>query len=297
MNSANDICEVTETLSNIGENVSKINMKTDDSFKDEVLHWLTPTDYGQQQTEFLSRREPMTGQWLLDSSEFQEWFKRGQQNLFCPGIPGAGKTIMSSIVIDYVQTQCSGSADVGIAYVYCSYRSGLQQKTIDILLSLLKQLTRSRQELPLELKEIYDTHRNCGSRPSIDEIMKLLTSVTGLFTRTFIMIDALDEYHSSSLVDDLLGKLFSVQKMTSLNLYATSRPIQEIMSQFHGCIHKEISAQNDDILRFVDGQMPKRYLCSKGFQAVWATVGRTIVEAAGGMYAHFSIKWLSGSTI
>ena len=66
----------------------------------KILDWLTPVDYGPQQTDNIRRRQPGTGQWLLDSAEYQTWLKTSKQTLFCPGIPGAGKTILTSIVID-----------------------------------------------------------------------------------------------------------------------------------------------------------------------------------------------------
>src|SRR5947209_377555 len=66
----------------------------------EVLNWLTPVEYGTQQSDFLRRRQAGTGQWLLKSTEYQTWLNSGKQTLFCPGIPGAGKTILTSIVVD-----------------------------------------------------------------------------------------------------------------------------------------------------------------------------------------------------
>jgi hypothetical protein len=65
----------------------------------EILMWLTTTDYSAQQSDFLSRRQEGTGQWLLDSNQFQMWRDGEIQTLFCQGMPGAGKTIMTSIVI------------------------------------------------------------------------------------------------------------------------------------------------------------------------------------------------------
>jgi hypothetical protein len=39
-----------------------------------VLEWLTPINYGPQHSDFLTRRQPGTGQWLLDSDEFKNWY-------------------------------------------------------------------------------------------------------------------------------------------------------------------------------------------------------------------------------
>jgi hypothetical protein len=56
-----------------------------------ILDWLTPIDYAPQQSNFISQWQEGTGQWLLNSDEFQVWINQRKQTLFCPGIPGAGK--------------------------------------------------------------------------------------------------------------------------------------------------------------------------------------------------------------
>src|SRR6267154_535868 len=70
-----------------------------------ILNWLTPIDYVSQQNDFITRRQKGTGTWLLDSIEYQSWRERKKQTLFCPGIPGAGKTILTSIVVEELTTR------------------------------------------------------------------------------------------------------------------------------------------------------------------------------------------------
>jgi hypothetical protein len=119
-----------------------------------VLDWLTPTDYAPQQSDFISRRQEGTGEWLLKSSEFQEWVKQSKQTLFCPGIPGAGKTIITSIVVDDLCTRFRNDANIGIAYLYCSFRQQQEQKPNDLLLSILKQLVQEQPFTPESLKSL-----------------------------------------------------------------------------------------------------------------------------------------------
>jgi hypothetical protein len=62
--------------------------------RNEILSWLNAIDYGPQQSDHLRRRQPGTGQWLLNSAEFQTWLETDKQTLFCSGIPGAGKVLL-----------------------------------------------------------------------------------------------------------------------------------------------------------------------------------------------------------
>src|SRR4051812_15093336 len=88
----------------------------------EILNWLTPIEYGPQHSDFLRRRQLGDGHWLLSSAKHQSWRNTDKQILFCPGIPGAGKTILTSIVIDDLMTQFSNNSTIGIAYIYCNFK-------------------------------------------------------------------------------------------------------------------------------------------------------------------------------
>jgi hypothetical protein len=113
----------------------RFKLNNDEDIK--VLDWLTPVNYGPQQSDFINRRQPGTGQWLLDSPEFQTWLNAENQTLFCPGIPGSGKTILTSIVVDYLYSKCQIDPSIGIAYIYCNFRRQDEQKIDDLTASLL----------------------------------------------------------------------------------------------------------------------------------------------------------------
>jgi Cdc6-like AAA superfamily ATPase len=261
-----------------------------------ILNWLTSIDYAPQQSDLIKRRQEGTGEWLLKSSEFQEWLGRSKQTLFCPGIPGAGKTMMSSIVVDHLNTKFENDAGIGIAYIYCNYQPQQQQKPEDLLSSLSKQLTQNQPAVPAEVKNLYKRHTAKRTRPSPDEIVRLLHSTVQLYSRVFIIIDALDEYHVSNNAgqNKLLSEVFSLQDQAQINLFATSRFVSEITSRFEGCILKEIRAQDDDILRYINERIPQllrsQILKHPQAQDTINTIRSNVVKAVDGMYVHSSVN-------
>lgn len=110
----------------------------------------------------------------------------------CPGIPGAGKTMLSSIVIDYLIDSMQ-SDDIGIAYLYCNYKSQLEQTPTALLESLLKQLASSRKTVSDGIKRTFDHYSSRKTRPTFGEICQLLSNEIKSYARVFIVIDALDE--------------------------------------------------------------------------------------------------------
>jgi hypothetical protein len=87
-----------------------------------IMQWLSPADFSVQQHDIITRRQKGTGQWFVDTPEFKGWLQGFDKTLFCPGIPGAGKTMMAAIAIDHLcgTTPCD---DIGVAYLFCSYKA------------------------------------------------------------------------------------------------------------------------------------------------------------------------------
>ncbi len=250
-----------------------------------ILDWLTPVDYAPQQSDNIARRQKGTGQWLLESKKFQEWLTGNEQTLFCPGIPGAGKTIITSIVVDHLCSRFENDASVGIAYIYCNFRRQQEQKPEDLLASLLKQLVQEKRSMPEIMKNLYKRHKDKRTRPSIEEVSKVLYSVVADYSKTFIIIDALDE---CQVLDGnrkkLLSEILALQTKIGVSLFATSRFVPEIVKNFEGCVSLEILASDKDVQRYVNGhilQLPSFVLRSPDLQEEITT---EITKAVKGMY-------------
>jgi hypothetical protein len=253
-----------------------------------ILNWLTPIDYAPQQSDFLSRRQAGTGQWLLDSAGFQAWLKTDKQTLFCPGIPGAGKTIITAIAINYLYTKFQKETNVGIAYLYCNFKRNHEQTLEHLLLSLLKQLAQRQSLMPDPVKFLYSRHKDKQTRPELSEISRALHAVTNLYSRAFILVDALDECQANNgCRTRFLSEIFDIQAKCSASIFATSRFIPEIIQRFKGSVPLEIRASHEDVQRYLDGHMlelPEFVRRNPGLQE---EIKNEIVKAVDGMYVLF----------
>jgi Cdc6-like AAA superfamily ATPase len=206
-------------MTGVQKDVAELRRDQYDRECEAILTWLTPTDYSATRAEKFSKREHGTGQWFLDSPQYQRWVNMAKLILFCKGIPGAGKTTLTSIVINslYERFDSVNSDTVGIAYVYCDHSQQAQQKVDDILASLIKQLARSHSTFPRDLKDLYDQRKPKQQRPTHKDIVQVLQNMAKTFSKLFIIVDAIDEFQG--LTGDraaLLREIFALSEMPVL---------------------------------------------------------------------------------
>lgn len=176
-------------------------------------------------------------------------------------MPGAGKTILTAIVIEHLWDVVGHKPDVGIAYVYISYRRQLEQKPVDLLGNLLKQLIQNRASVPESVKELYKCHEHNKSRPSLKEVRSALEFIIKTYySKTFIVIDALDEYLASDgSCWVFLSEILRFQSSSTVNIFATSRFNPEIQKEFENRGGKtvEIRASDEDIQSYLKQNLAK----------------------------------------
>ncbi|KAB5563286.1 ankyrin repeat-containing domain protein, partial [Coniochaeta sp. 2T2.1] len=227
-----------------------------------LLDWLSTLDFNPQLHDFLNKREEGSGQWFLASDEYQKWKSEPGKTLICPGVPGAGKTIMASIAIEdllYHHVGTKGTEpNVGMAYIFCNYQPQKVQRLEDLVSCLLKQLVQRSPDIPDLVDELYEKSLETGVRPPLKDVAKALLSTAERFHRVFIVVDALDELYvtDNDSLFQLLSILSELQKESSVNILATSRFNSEILSKFpQEALVKEIRADDGDVSRYIDSRI------------------------------------------
>ncbi|KAK2052809.1 hypothetical protein LY76DRAFT_310882 [Colletotrichum caudatum] len=132
---------------------------------DGILTWLSSLDFHEKQRAVFAKHQDGTGNWLLNTRQFQDWFSSKENSvLWCPGIAGAGKSVMMSMVVNHVDEQTE---------------------------SIVRQIAEQRKPMPQVVKIFRDKHAEKRRYPTTDERISLIESLCGLFKKTFIFVDAL----------------------------------------------------------------------------------------------------------
>ncbi|KAJ7080057.1 hypothetical protein C8R44DRAFT_653885, partial [Mycena epipterygia] len=228
--------------------------------RDRIIEWYSPLNFFLRQADIFNSRQPGTGQWLFEHDLFKEW-KSGTDNvIWCRGMPGAGKTVLVSIVVDHLRTQLE-SYNIGVAVIYLNHKESDAYSPANLLASLWRQLVL-RKPIGSNVHELYEKHREPRTRPSLTEAHAVLDSIIANYSNVFILIDALDEYPEAQR-DVLLGRLSVLGP--SVNLLVTSR-LHITLNRSIFFEKLEIRAREVDIQKYLEGQIMKSPRLSKHIQ-------------------------------
>ncbi|KAJ7242059.1 ankyrin repeat-containing domain protein [Mycena rebaudengoi] len=222
----------------------------DSTERDVLIEWLSPLNFFPRHADIFSARQPGTGAWLLEDDRFKDWKINSGQTLRCHGMPGAGKTVLASVAVDHLRTDFSAE-NIGVACIYLNHKEVETQSPVNLLASLWRQFVL-KKAMPSAVVELYKRHREPRTRPSLDEVNAILTSIAAEYSRACVIIDALDEYPEGSR-NVLLKCIRSLGPNVSLLL--TSRPHINIEAAFPGSLGVEIRATEHDIRNYIQGQI------------------------------------------
>jgi hypothetical protein len=246
-----------------------------------LLEWMSAPDYPAQQSDIIKRREQGTGQWFIDAPEVSRWLNEPKATLFCPGIPGAGKTMIAAIAIDHLLNTMQHSTH-GVAYVYCNYKARDEQDVCTMLTAIMKQLVLGRPSAIEHIERLHQKHANRGTKPSLDEITNALQDVLAHYPYVCVVIDALDECQNTTR-RQFLAKLRDLQAGRDIRLMLTARFIPDIEDAFRAVLTLEVRASREDVKRFIAGQTYRLPTCIQRNAALQDMVQEKIMDAVDGM--------------
>ncbi|KAF8180043.1 hypothetical protein K438DRAFT_1603145, partial [Mycena galopus ATCC 62051] len=219
-----------------------------------ILNWLSPINFFLRHADISQQREKGTGGWLLVDPVFKKWESGLGSTLWCRGIPGAGKTILASMVVDHLWAASRHNKDIGVACIYLNHKEADQQLVPKLLAGLWRQLVLDK-DIGSIAENLYKQHQEKGTVPSLEEVVNVLSSSLKAFSKVFIIVDAIDEY---PMVQQriLLKYLAEMDSSITVNLMITSRPhISPEPSAFPNLETLDICARETDLRSYINAQI------------------------------------------
>jgi len=215
-----------------------------------VRNWLSAADPSINHANAREKRHEGTGAWFIDGQAFAGWKEQSGSFLWLHGIPGCGKTVLSSTIIEFLKGVTT-PAQV-LLYFYFDFNDTNKQTLEVMLRSFVDQLYEGYADTRRSLDQLWESHdkgQRQLSRTSLEDVLAdMLSEVKDLH----IVLDALDE---STTRSDLLAWLWKVHtsRSSACRILVTSRREQDIESALQPWVRPEdrIKIRRDDVNRDV----------------------------------------------
>jgi hypothetical protein len=234
----------------------------------KICSWLSAPDPSTNYHKAHKQRQAKTGLWLLESSKFAKWKESAASRLWLYGIPGCGKTILSSTIIEHLLQHCPDNTSMVTAYFYFDFNDKQKQDPELMLRSLLCQLLQRSVVIPKGVNALFSSCENGNRQPSLHALLEVTSQVMQQFTQVYVVLDALDECTQRSELMDMLETMAGWQleteagrQLDNLHLLMTSRKEWDIEKSLEGyvegddavCLQRDVVDQ--DIQRYVQRRL------------------------------------------
>ena len=255
---------------------------------DKIVQWLSAPDPSTNLNKARELHQPGTGQWLLDSDKYRSWKTQPGSFLWLYGIPGCGKTILSSTVVADLQRHPLTSQ--GLLYFYFIFTDVEERSTENAVRSLINQLYNKNTEAQEVLDNFYTLHEKGREQPTCSSLQKVLQNMIAKCLDVWIILDGLDECETRGEIatNSVMLWVRELRHSPNVHILITSRPEEDIKS----CIEAWASAEEivplqcylvaDDISAYIRAKVERinRWQSQPEIQTLIAT---TLSERADGM--------------
>ncbi|KAK9773016.1 putative NACHT domain-containing protein [Seiridium cardinale] len=258
----------------------------------KILEWISPILYGKHHNTITDARTEGTCEWILQHEKLQEWENaESSVVLWLHGSPGAGKTYLTSSVIDHFQGLHEKPAEEeGFAFFYCNRNEEIRRKPLEILQCLVRQLSSAAGQTKDMRKSLYDlciAKQRTGSNLSLQHCREQLLESMNLYSKTTLVLDALDECDPESRAE--LTKTVEIllsQSKRPLRIFISSRPDRDIKTQFSLRPNIEIQAKHNekDIEQFVNEEIIKHGSWQYMSSSLRKEIVTTLLSRSDGMF-------------
>ena len=292
------VANIDKEVVNIDRGVAELCV----SGKREQIHrWLSAPDPSSNYNKALKDRHRSTGEWFLRSETYSNWLSKRSSLLWLYGIPGCGKTILSSSIIQQTVEYCRSRNNTIVLYFYFDFNDTMKRQHEPMLRSLISQLSLHHASKPLEA--LYSSCGNGQQQPTFDALLETFHQMLTVF-EAFVVLDALDECEQRPELLANIRTMFE-WKDSNCRMLVTSRKEKDItdalmsLTNDEGSLCIQDALVNADIRAYVHARLqtdPKL----KRWQKEQREIENTLMDKADGMYVdrlNTSIIWQSRHTL
>jgi hypothetical protein len=194
----------------------------------------------------LKQRQADTGRWFLESDQYVKWKTNAASFLWLHGIPGCGKTILSSTILQNVYQYCANDPGKVVAYFYFDFNDPQKRLPELMVRSLISQLSQQCIKVPTALEALSSSCDNGHRHPSLDSLLEVLQQIIEDFPHSYVILDALDECTNRTELMDILERVAG-WRVEKLHVLVTSRKERDIESSLECFVDQQnsVNVQND----------------------------------------------------
>ncbi|KAL9110201.1 MAG: hypothetical protein Q9227_005262 [Pyrenula ochraceoflavens] len=158
-----------------------------------LIKWLNPhlITVEDNLRDGLAHRHSGTGEWFFNSDTYKSWLSGRLSPLLIHGIPGSGKTVLASSIIQTILTEASPSTSV--VYFFCDHRDSNKRELQHFLAVGIIQLLDQHPHNGDAIDLFREHHENMAKPVSVEEQLEIFTRLSQMLSDLYVVIDALDE--------------------------------------------------------------------------------------------------------
>ncbi|KAK0123929.1 hypothetical protein ONS95_008919 [Cadophora gregata] len=258
-----------------------------DQTQQDIKTWLAAPDPFTNHVANRKKRQAHTGTWLLRSKQYENWLTSPKSFLWLYGIPGSGKTVLCSTLVEQLLLYCKNMPQSAIVYFYFDFNDAGKRDVTSLIRSLITQLSAWTKATPIVLLEAYKSYQSGNLSDDDESLAIVLRNLVLTFENVYIVFDALDE---SSDCDGILQLMHTMKdwKLSRLHILATSRQLTGIEESLTGLVTDKICLQdaemNEDIVLYVADKLQNDKKLSKWPPDIRLKIQTKLLGEEGGMF-------------
>ncbi|KAJ7496745.1 hypothetical protein FB451DRAFT_1208660 [Mycena latifolia] len=258
--------------------------------RQSLIRWLYPAPFDQTHLVFRAQRQEGTCEWLMKTKEFSTWTSVPGSCLWLHGIPGNGKSVFASSVIEYLRHNYPDSITI---FFYVNFREQRSTDPIVVFQALLAQLLFKVAPGDTFQNLLQRSSTNQSPPMDLSELVQLLYQVCSPGKRVFVVIDALDECPVDQRQPLLVQMAMLAKQSPSgcISLLATSRKEPDIADMFGQganasviALTEHTSTVGQDIEVYVRKQLHGRTKLMRWPETLKQEILEALLSKADGMF-------------